>query len=133
MATILFIQSLTDSSISLANFPQLVATLTTEITGILEFWSERMEGLVYEGITNEYRIELAVSFLYKAMINALDQIAPNEVPDHVRSCGKITWGHWPISDGTQSYKIQDWKAPVSQPYVKILVMYQASGQGTLYA
>src|SRR6185437_11784709 len=86
-----------------------------------------MQGLPSEGFTDTYRADLAVSFLYKAVVNVLlDQ--PGAVPPDIRSSGEITWGRWPVSGGTQSYAIQDYKKPVSQPYIKLTAMYQTSGQ-----
>jgi xanthine dehydrogenase/oxidase len=120
--------ALKDKPLTLQDFPALAKILTKEVRAELERWQERMAGLVSEGITNEYRVALAVSFLYKAVVNALVQRDPGLVPEDVRSSGEITWGHWPISDGKQSCKVQDYKAPVSQPYIKIMAMYQASGQ-----
>jgi xanthine dehydrogenase/oxidase len=86
-----------------------------------------MQGLPSEGFTDEYRMQLATSFLFKAVVNALVERGA-AVPPAVRSAGEITWGHWPVSDGSQHYEIQGFKAPVSQPYIKFTAMEQASGQ-----
>ena len=76
-----------------------------------------------EGFTAEYRKQLAVSFLYKAIVNTLvgKGVA---VPDNVKSSGEITWGNWPESTGIQKYQPQPFKAPVAQPYIKVTAMYQ---------
>ncbi len=112
----------------LAGFPVLARLLREEVAGELRCWRSRLAGVPCEGVTEEYRIELAVAFLYKAVVNALLGWAPETVPEQVRSAGAITWGHWPVSDGVQSYEVQDWKEPVSQPYVKLMALYQACGQ-----
>lgn len=62
------------------------------------------------------------------MVNALLQRAPNQVPEADRSIGDITWGRWPVSDGRQFYQSRAFEAPVAEPYVKLMAMYQASGQ-----
>jgi len=114
--------------LSLDAFPALAETLRGEVAEELARWKARMDGLPSEGITDAYRIELAVSFLYKALVNALDARAPETVPADVKSSGEITWGRWPVSDGTQHWDAsQSWKAPVSQPYIKIMALYQATG------
>jgi xanthine dehydrogenase/oxidase len=122
--------ALRDSPLSLAEFDRLAAVLRAELTDELDSWRDRMRTVPWEGVTDEYRIQLATSFLYKAVVNALLKTAPEKVPAQVRSAGISTWGHWPTSDGVQSYVIQDWKAPVSQPYIKLMAFYQATGQVT---
>jgi xanthine dehydrogenase/oxidase len=93
-----------------------------------------MVGEPTEGITDDYRIELAVGFLYKALVNALLDRAPESVPPAIRSSGVATWGRWPVSTGVQDYATQrtktlkPWKAPVSVPYVKIMALHQATGR-----
>ncbi|WP_395377369.1 molybdopterin cofactor-binding domain-containing protein [Marinicella sp. W31] len=114
--------------LSLDNFTDVAACLQAEVLAELALWSERMTGLEYEGFTDAYRAELAVSFLYKAVINALLKKDPDQVPEEERSSGVITWGRWPVSRGSQYYKNQSYKAPVSQPYVKLMALYQTSGQ-----
>ncbi|TDD79026.1 2Fe-2S iron-sulfur cluster binding domain-containing protein [Actinomadura darangshiensis] len=118
--------AMTGRPLSLDAFADLAALLRDEVRSELDEWRDRMAGLPSEGVTDAYRVELAESFLYKAIVQALDQRAA--VPANDRSAGEITWGHWPVSDGRQHYKIQGWKAPVSQPYIKLMAMFQASGQ-----
>jgi xanthine dehydrogenase/oxidase len=87
-----------------------------------------MKGLPNEGFTDEYRIELATGFLYKAIVNAMEArgIA---APPEIASSGLVKWGKWPESQGTQHYaKPREWNKPVGQPYIKITAMYQCSGQ-----
>ncbi len=105
----------------------LAKILEKEVRAELKRWEPRMAGLPNEGFTDEYRAQLAVSFLYKAIVNALlKQGVP--VPSDVVSSGIITWGRWPASDGRQFYRTQEYKKPVGQPYIKITAMYQTSGQ-----
>jgi len=118
---------LKDEVLSLENAPRLLASLAKEAEGVLKLWASRMAGIPDEGFTQAYKIQLATAFLYKAIVNALVQIgAP--VPLNIRSSGEITWGRWPVSNGIQYYRPQDFKAPLSQPYVKFTAMEQASGQ-----
>jgi len=113
-------EALRNTTLSLAEFPRLAGVLHDEVTAELARWHERMAVVPWEGITNEYRLQLAVSFLYnKAIVNALLAVAPATVPEAERSAGVDRWGSWPLSGGGQSYEIQDWKAPVSPPYVKL--------------
>lgn len=113
--------------LALADAPRYVAILEEEVRAELAAWRPRMAGLPDEGFTDEYRIQLCLSFLYKSIVNALNTLAA-PVPGQVSSAGDITWGRWPVSFGTQSYVIQDWKRPVSQPYIKYMAMEQANGQ-----
>ncbi|QKW33214.1 molybdopterin-dependent oxidoreductase [Actinomadura sp. NAK00032] len=121
-------EAMTGRPLSLTAFKDLAATLRKETQNELKVWSERMKGVPDEGITAEYRVQLVESFLYKAVVQALEQRSPGTVPAKDRSAGTITWGHRGVTDGRQHYKIQDWKKPVSQPYVKLMAMFQAAGQ-----
>ena len=119
--------ALIGKGLSFDDVPALAKLLAREVGDELARWSERMREAPYEGFTPEYRTELAVAFLYKAIVNAVVHQG-GRVPPAVRSSGEIAWGHWPVSDGTQHYETQPWKKPVAQPYVKITAMYQTSGQ-----
>lgn len=105
----------------------LFSILAKEITVELEKQRERMSEVPNEGFTNEYRLQLAISFFYKAIINALINQGV-KVPSDLISAGEIQWGNWPVSDGIQKYSSQSYKAPVAQPYIKVTAMYQTSGQ-----
>lgn len=120
-------QAIVGRKLSLNDVPKLAELLREEVLSELERWAERMKGLRSEGFTDEYRVQLAVSFLYKAVVNAILK-QPDAVPRKIRSSGMITWGQWPVSDGKQSFATQLFKQPVSQPYIKLSSMYQASGQ-----
>lgn len=120
--------ALRHSQLSLADFARVAPVLRLEVTEELARWHDRMAHEPNEGITDEYRIQLVVSFLYKAIVNALLTVAPESVPAQDRSAGVNMWGRRPLSGGRQSYEIQDWKAPVSQPYIKLMAFYQATGQ-----
>ncbi len=114
--------------LSLADAPRLCHILEREVHAELARWAERMKEVPDEGFTEEYRVALAVAFLYKAMVNALTGRG-GPVPARVASSGEITWGRWPVSDGRQHYSdAQGWKAPVGKPFIKATAMYQASGQ-----
>jgi xanthine dehydrogenase/oxidase len=114
--------------LSLNDFPSLARKLANEVQRELERWKPRLRGLPSEGFTDAFRIELAVSFLYKAVVNALMQRDPDLVPPPVRSSGVATWGHWPVSTGRQHYAQRCYQSPVGQPYIKLLAFSQASGQ-----
>ncbi len=80
-----------------------------------------------EGFTAEYRTQLAVSFLYKAIVNALLATGARDLQSLVSS-GEVQWGNWAVSEGKQAYQSQAFKAPVAQPIIKVTAMYQTSGQ-----
>ena len=80
-----------------------------------------------EGFSEEYRVQLAVGMLYKAIVNAI-VARGGVVPPNVRSSGEVKWGNWPVSTGRQHYAPEAFKAPVAQPYIKSTAMYQTSGQ-----
>ena len=113
--------------LALAQAGALSELLAREVGDELDRWNERMAEVPDEGFTREYRTQLAVAFLYKAIVNALVR-EDGAVPAGVKSSGEITWGRWPVSDGAQHYQTQAFKAPVAQPYVKVTAMYQTSGQ-----
>ncbi|HVU25502.1 MAG TPA: molybdopterin cofactor-binding domain-containing protein, partial [Opitutus sp.] len=111
----------------LAEAGPLARVLEREVRAELKRWESRMAGLPDEGFTPEYRTELAVSFLYKAIVNALLKQGA-KVPPAVASSGVITWGRWPASNGVQHYEPQGWKAPVAQPYIKTTAIFQTTGR-----
>ncbi|HVW97868.1 MAG TPA: molybdopterin cofactor-binding domain-containing protein [Mucilaginibacter sp.] len=113
--------------LSLQVVPEMLATLTREVKAALHHWEQRMKGLPDEGFTEAYRIELATAFVYKAVVKTLTEKGV-EVPPEIRSSGEITWGRWPVSNGLQFYKSQDFKSPVSKPYIKFTAVEQAQGQ-----
>ena len=119
--------ALTGTTLGLSSIAEAARILEREVRDELNRWKARMRGLPSEGFTDEYRIQLAVSFLYKAAVNAMEARGLPVAPE-IASSGIITWGHWPESDGRQYYVTQDWKKPVAQPYIKVTAMYQTSGQ-----
>ena len=113
--------------LTLASAGALSKILASEVESELNLWVRRMKEVPDDGFTAQYRTQLAVSFFYKAIVNALvgKGVA---VPANVKSIGDDMWGNWPESTGTQEYQTQDFKAPVAQPYMKTGAMYQTSGQ-----
>lgn len=119
--------ALMGKQLDLAQVGQLAKILEAEAGAELARCAPRMAGLPSEGFTDDYRKQLTVAFLYKAIVNALVQ-AGGTVPQTVSSSGEITWGNWQVSSGRQSYQPQTYKAPVARPYIKTTAMYQVSGQ-----
>jgi xanthine dehydrogenase/oxidase len=113
--------------LALADYPALAAELEAETRAELARVPRRPE-TPWEGFTDEYRVDLVLAFLYKAIVNALLVRDPDAVPPEVRSAGVITWGRWPDSSGRQHYMTQAYKQPVGQPYIKLTAMLQTSGQ-----
>lgn len=120
-------KAMAGKELTLASFGSLAKTLADEVDAELHRWAKRMKEVPDEGFTAEYRRQLAVSFFYKAIINALVSKGV-AVPDNVKSCAEITWGNWPESTGIQKYTKQEFKAPVAKPIIKVTAMYQTSGQ-----
>jgi xanthine dehydrogenase/oxidase len=120
-------KALRGQPLTLDRVPALLQVLLTEIDQHLPAWHQRLALVPDEGFTDEYRKALATALLYKAVVNALAARGA-ALPPAVRSSGEITWGRWPVSTGTQDYKVQDFKRPVSQPYIKFTALQQASGQ-----
>ncbi len=116
-----------NQELSLANASKFSEMLGKEVLKELDRWEKRMEEVPNEGFTSEYRKQLAVSFFYKAMVNAM-LVKGLRVPANLESVGKIKWGNWKVSNGIQRYAREFWKAPVAQPIIKVTAMYQTSGQ-----
>ncbi|TAK27779.1 MAG: xanthine dehydrogenase [Myxococcaceae bacterium] len=114
-------------TLSLEGVAALARTLAHEVLAELERGARRAADAPATGFTDEYRVQLATSFLYKSVVHALDARGA-AVPGPVRSGGAITWGRWPVSGGRQSYKVQDFKRPLSQPHVKTSAVEQALGR-----
>lgn len=116
-----------NKTLSLADAPYLISLLAKEVAAELKKWDDRMEEVPNEGFTAEYRIQLATSFFYKSIIHTL-KVKGVPIPENLNSITEVKWGNWPVSDGIQKYKSQDFKAPVAQPFIKVTAMYQTSGQ-----
>ena len=117
---------LTGRTVSLA--PKDIAAVTKvlrqEVSKEMNTWPDRF-GAQY---SIAYRGSLAETFVYKAIINALLKVAPKSVPAGLKSAGISHWGNWHVSGGTQSYQTDLYPAPLSQPYIKLMAMYQAQGE-----
>ncbi len=120
-------KALKDKKLTLADASNLSSILAKEVALELKKQRVRMSEVPNEGFTEEYRIQLSVAFLYKAIINAMMNKGA-DIPSDLISVGEIQWGNWPVSDGIQKYSPQAYKAPVAQPYIKVTAMYQTSGQ-----
>lgn len=114
-------------TLSLDLVPSVMSLLAEEVEAVIGLWKKRMAKLPSEGFTEEYKVQLANTFVYKAIVNALLQ-KKAFLPPNIRSSGEISWGRWPVSNGFQHCKTQGFKAPVSKPYVKFTAVEQASGQ-----
>ncbi|MBE8726603.1 molybdopterin cofactor-binding domain-containing protein [Flavobacterium hungaricum] len=120
-------KAMKNKELTLKDVNELSKILAKEVLEELIHQEERMEEVPNEGFTLEYRTQLAVSFFYKSVVNALS-IKGIDIPANLKSAAENKWGNWPVSDGVQNYKTQDYKAPVAQPYIKVTAMYQTSGQ-----
>lgn len=118
-------EALVGTVLSVGTIGAVAAVLLEEVTETLASVAGRMAGLPSEGIPDTYKAQLATSFLYKAVVAALQ-----DVPPEVASAGQQTWGNWPVSKGHQDWESDaDWnRQPVGQPYIKYLAMEQTSGK-----
>ncbi len=120
-------KAMLNKKLELKDIDKLSSILAKEVRKELDLQEKRMSEVPNEGFTKEYRTQLAVSFFYKSIINAL--VAKGiQIPENLTSAAENKWNQWPVSDGVQYYKTQDYKAPVAQPYIKVTAMYQTSGQ-----
>lgn len=122
--------AITGKPLSLDHFDTVSEALSGDIEAAIATWADRMSEVGDDGFTSAYRMQLASGFLYKAIVSALTTFAPNEVPASIRSAGDEMWGNWPVSTGSQHHKRRPGKsvAPVSEPYMKLMALYQTSGQ-----
>lgn len=120
-------KAIKDKKLTLADAEKLSKILAKEVSEELDAQKERMEEVPNEDFTLEYRTQLTVSFFYKAIVNAL-VVKGASVPENLISAAETKWGNWAVSEGIQTYKTQNYKAPVAQPYIKVTAMYQTSGQ-----
>ena len=88
---------------------------------------KRSQNLPDEGFSLAYKLLLSKGFLYKAIINA--QIKSGiPVPDNLQSAGVSKWGHWGVSGGSQHYQTYRYELPLSEPYIKLMALYQSQGE-----
>ena len=121
-------QAMLGNTLDMTHIDDWLVILGAEVDVALHHWAKRMSEVKDEGFTHAYKVALTQSYTYKAILTKLVQIEPDLVPVEDRSATEITWGNWPVSVGTQEYKSQGFKAPVSEPYVKLMALYQTSGQ-----
>ena len=123
-------QWLKGKTLSLDLLPRMTEILKRELVKELNYWESkgRYESIPSEGFTDEYKINLAISFIYKAIIRTLLEKSKQAVPKELQSAGEINWGNWGLSNGIQNYVNQEFKNPVSQPYIKLMAFHQAMGQ-----
>ncbi|OHT18679.1 Xanthine dehydrogenase molybdenum-binding subunit [Sphingomonas haloaromaticamans] len=119
--------ALQGNELSLDLISKLCSILDEEVRAALAQWQDAFANVPDEGFTDNYKASSAVSMFYKAMLNALVKRG-GKVPPHLESAGNEYWGNWPSSTGRQYYTVQDFKKPVSQPYIKGTALAQCSGQ-----
>jgi len=122
--------ALRSGPLSLARLPEILAAADADVTAQQDLWRARLSGLLDEGFTEEYRRQLAGSFLYKFVVHVLGDIAPSSVGAQDRSAGELTWEKRPVSGG-----IEDWPAntihggtPLGTSYIKLEAFQQTAGE-----
>ncbi|GFH58163.1 xanthine dehydrogenase [Chaetoceros tenuissimus] len=116
---------------ALKNFETIATALKQEVTDELKRHAKRMISVPNEGITDEYKANLAIGFLYKALVRAQS----NDVSDRLKSAGDTVWGNWPVTNGKQrpmpenssnkSSEINN--DAIRKPYIKISALDQTTG------
>jgi xanthine dehydrogenase/oxidase len=100
--------------------------IAADVNDAYEASRQRMEGLPFDGIPEEYRSQLAVSYFYKFFVHVAEKIKTKEVPRRDRSAG--TSFERPVSKGTQDFETYEDEYPVSQPIIKLSAFEQATGE-----
>lgn len=80
-----------------------------------------------EGVTDDYKRDLANGYLYKFFVETLQVIAPDEVPEKDQSADYVAFNR-PVSVGSQTYKTDKAEFPVSIPIIKLSAFEQATGE-----
>jgi xanthine dehydrogenase/oxidase len=115
---------------SRAQFSDLIsAILKKEVMDELVHNEARMADVPSEGVTHEFKCQLAASFVYKeALVRARVQ-QQDIVPVQERSAGDTKWGSWGVSSGRQYHgppKVEEF-APLRVPYIKLAALNQTTG------
>ncbi|NKZ02019.1 molybdopterin cofactor-binding domain-containing protein [Nocardiopsis alborubida] len=126
-------QELARAPLTHARIPALLATLRQETAEALAATAPARAHHPDEGVTDAYRTDLVCAFARKSLLSLLLSRSPDLVPATEHSgatapWGTQPWGAWPVSGGQQTYTPDHDREPVSEPHVKHLSMYQASGQ-----
>ena len=88
---------------------------------------KRAQNLPNEGFSLAYKLSLSMAFLYKAIINA-QVVLRIPVEENLRSAGVSKWGKWGLSGGSQHYQTYRYELPLSEPYIKLMALYQSQGE-----
>ena len=88
---------------------------------------KRARNLPDEGFSLNYKLLLSKGFLYKAVIHA-QIVSGIPVPKNLQSAGFSKWGNWGVSGGSQYYKTYQYELPLSEPYIKLMALYQSQGE-----
>lgn len=88
---------------------------------------KRSRNLPDEGFSLGYKLLLSKVFLYKAIVNA-QIVSGIPVPENLRSAGISKWGKWGVSGGSQHYQTYRYELPLSEPYIKLMALYQSQGE-----
>ncbi|MBL4639135.1 MAG: molybdopterin-dependent oxidoreductase [Kordiimonadaceae bacterium] len=110
--------------ISLENLPKIITAVQEDVKAAYTAPDKNT------GITYDYKLQLAESFVYKTMVNVIDQLEPCQVPDQDKSAGVIKWGTWGVTGGTQTFETEKYRFPISEPFIKTEAFLQASGETT---
>ena len=86
--------------------PALLAAVDADVTAEQDRWRDAHEhGHRTKASPTTYRRQLAARFIYKFVVHALGELAPDSVPEADRSAGEMTWEKWPVSGGTEDWEV----------------------------
>lgn len=107
-------------------YARAAEVLAAEVTAIQAELPAWFLALPYDGITAAYRRSLASSFFYKFYVEVSEQRTPGSIAPRERSAGKpfvrgVSWG-------SQTYATPDEGASVGQPFIKLGVFEQTTGE-----
>ncbi|HEY9677653.1 MAG TPA: molybdopterin cofactor-binding domain-containing protein [Drouetiella sp.] len=79
-----------------------------------------------EGLTNEYRMQLAETFFYKFFLHVANELKPNSLKPELLSAANHDIRE--LSHGVQEYTEYPEMFPLTQPFIKQAAFVQASGE-----
>ena len=100
--------------------------LEKELEEIMAAYAARLESVPNEGFTDQYRKQLAASYLYKHFVYVLSELDKKKVPYNIASAGERV--PRPVTEGKQYYSSYPEEYPVNQPIIKLSAFMQATGE-----
>lgn len=100
--------------------------LKSEIEKVMAANKKRLSNVPNEGFTDDYRLHLAESFLYKHFVYVLGALNKKSVPSNIATAGERK--PRPVTKGKQYFESYPEEYPVNQPIIKLSAFLQATGE-----